>query len=220
MRILPKFAIAIASSLVLVGCVTAPTSTESKLKNADLLFVQNSRSVSFGDGTMTLRGVSDSTIAFSDRPERLAGSMPTSQFVPMWSEGRDSFLKDPPNATLSVLGDDTVSSLVVVLRNPRLAGSNLTYDIEILEGAPPKHDGAASLFIDIIGMPLTPISYAGAARRGFRRGAYSCGRYGPSVVHYGRGYGSGSVSGPRGSAAWNNGSGSASGRRGSVSWSR
>ncbi len=169
---------------------------------------------------MTLRGVSDSTIAFSDRPERLAGSMPTRDLVPMWSEGANSFLKDPPNATLSVLDGDTVTSVVVVLRNPRLTGSNLTYDIEFLEGAPTVGDGAASLFIDIIGMPLTPISYAGAARRGYRRGyargAYSCGRYGPSVVHYG----SGSVSGPRGSAAWGGGSGSASGRRGSVSWSR
>jgi hypothetical protein len=26
-----------------------------------------------------------------------------------------------------------------------------------------------SIFIDIIGMPLTPLSYAGVARRGFRR---------------------------------------------------
>lgn len=28
---------------------------------------------------------------------------------------------------------------------------------------------AASLFIDVIGMPLTPLSYAGAARRTTRR---------------------------------------------------
>jgi hypothetical protein len=32
--------------------------------------------------------------------------------------------------------------------------------------------GACALFIDIIGMPRTPYSYAGAARRGFRRGFY------------------------------------------------
>lgn len=226
MKIPPVPALTLVCSLVMMGgCATSPTSVESKLKQADLLFVQNAKSVSFAKGTMTLRGISPTTIAFSDRPERLAGSLPTSQFLPMWSEGHDSFLKDPPNATISVLGDDQVSSLVVVLRNPRFSGSNLTYDIEILEGVPPKHDGPASLFIDIIGMPLTPFSYAGAARRGYRRGyalgAYSCGRYGPSVVHYGRGYGSGSFSGPRGSAAWGGGSGSASGWRGnSVSWNR
>ncbi len=216
-----KSSISLLLALLLAGCATSPETGSSKLKQADLLFVQNAKSVRFGDGTMTLRGVSESTIAFSDRPERLAGSMPTSNFVPLWSEGSNSFLKDPPNATLSVLDGDSVSSVVVVLRNPRLAGSNLTYDIEFLEGAPIAGNGAASLFIDIIGMPLTPLSYAGAARRGYRRGfargAYSCGRYGPNVVHYG----SGSVSGPRGSASWSNGSGSASGWRGnSVSWRR
>ncbi len=214
--------IAILAALLITGCATSPETGSSDLKKADLLFVQNAKGVRFGDGTMTLRGVSDSTIAFSDRPERLAGSMPTRDLVPMWSEGANSFLKDPPNATLSVLDGGTVSSVVVVLRNPRLVGSNLTYNIEFLEGAPIVSDGAASLFIDIIGMPLTPISYAGAARRGYRRGyaqgAYSCGRYGPNVVHYGS---SGSVSGPRGAASWNNGSGSASGWRGnSVSWRR
>ncbi len=214
--------LALFSALLVTGCVTAPPTERSQLKQADLLFVQNAKSVRFGDGTMTLRGVSDSTIAFSDRPERLAGSMPTSNFIPLWSEGSDSFLKDPPNAALSVLDGDTVSNAVVVLRNPRLSGSNLTYDIEFLEGAPIASNGAASLFIDIIGMPLTPMPYSGAARRGYRRGyaqgAYSSGRYGPSVTHYGS---SGSVSGPRGSASWSNGSGSASGWRGnSVSWRR
>jgi hypothetical protein len=33
----------------------------------------------------------------------------------------------------------------------------------------PPQSGACSLVIDIIGMPLTPVSYAGAARRAYRR---------------------------------------------------
>jgi len=36
----------------------------------------------------------------------------------------------------------------------------------------PAKGGAASLFIDIIGMPLTPLSYAGVARRSYRRAFY------------------------------------------------
>jgi hypothetical protein len=136
--------------------------------------------------------------------------------VPMWSSGRDSFLKDPPNATLSVVGDKDVTSVVMVLRNPHLSGSNLTYEVQILEGAPPAHAGSASLFIDIIGMPMTPYSFAGAARRN----AFYGGAYGPSVVHYGGwgGYGGAAV-GPRGTASWSNGSGQAHGwRGGSASW--
>src|SRR4029434_1412354 len=149
--------------------ITASNQSGKVPKKADLLFVQNAERVTFNKGKMTLRSVNPVTIAFADRPQRFAGHMPTSKFVPMWSSGKDSFLKDPPNATLSIVGDKDVSSVVVVLHNPRLSGRNLSYDVDIVEGAPPSHGGEASLFIDIIGMPLTPMSYAGAARRDVAR---------------------------------------------------
>jgi hypothetical protein len=41
-----------------------------------------------------------------------------------------------------------------------------------LEGKLPPEGGLASLFIDIIGMPLTPLSYAGARRRMWRRAVF------------------------------------------------
>lgn len=246
---------AIAASLFLSGCATGPsespaiTSAGSRPvpKKADLLFVQNAQGVSFDQkrDRMTLRGVNATTIAFADRPERFAGHMPTSQFVPMWSQGKDSFLKDPPNATLSVLDGKNVTSILVVLRNPQLSGGNLSYDVTVLEGTPPAHGGAAALFIDIIGMPLTPLSYAGTARRSMAYGAYHAGGYHAggyaTVVHYGTPsayYGgaaayrgryaggvavsnaySGAAAGRPGTAAWHNGSGSAQGYRGgSASW--
>ena len=37
---------------------------------------------------------------FTDRPERIAGNMKTTSFVPFWSTGKDSFLSDPPNADI------------------------------------------------------------------------------------------------------------------------
>jgi hypothetical protein len=238
---------ALAAATLLVGCASSPSASSSITasrqsgpvpRKADLLFVQNSEGVTFHKGTMTLQRVNPMTIAFADRPERFAGHMPTSKFIPLWSQGKDSFLKDPPNATVSLFHDNHVSSLVLVLRNPRLAGGNLTYDIQVLEGTPPARGGAASLFIDIIGMPLTPLSYAGVARRNVARGAYYAGGYGPAVVHYGApaayyggvagyrggavwGGGSGVAVGARGTAQWHNGSGSATGWRGnSVSWHR
>ena len=97
-------------------------------------------------------------------------------------EGTDSFTADPPNATLSIFSGDKVSDVVMVLRNPRLSGEDLTYDIHSLEGTAPAQGGACSLFIDIIGMPLTPHSYAGAARRAYRRGYMYPGYYGPAMV--------------------------------------
>jgi hypothetical protein len=98
--------------------------------------------------------------------------MVTSEMVPLWTEGKDSFFKDPPNATLSAFADGKMNNVVLELRNPRIAGDALTYDVKVLQGTlgtAGATDGA-SLFIDIIGMPLTPLSYAGVARRAYRRG--------------------------------------------------
>ena len=145
------------------------TATGKQSGNVDVLFVQNAKDVTFKDGKLVLQGVNPVTVCFTDRPARLAGHMQTSKFVPLWSKGKDSFLKDNPNATLSVFSGDNVSDLVVELSNPQLSGNDLTYDARILEGTPSAIGGACALFIDIIGMPATPFSYAGAARRAWRR---------------------------------------------------
>jgi len=149
-----------------------PTETKGSEK-PQFLFVQSAHGVSYSDGVLTLKGVSPLTILFSDRPERLAGHMTTASFVPFWSdEGGDSFESDPPNATLSVLEGEEVGDAVVELHNPRLEGEDLSYNVKVLEGRVPASAGAASLFIDIIGMPLTPVSFAGARRRVWRRRVY------------------------------------------------
>jgi hypothetical protein len=145
------------------------TATGKQSGNVDVLFVQNAKGATFKDGKLVLQGVNPVTVCFTDRPARLAGHMQTSKFVPFWSKGKDSFVKDNPNATLSVFSGDNVSDLVVELSNPQLSGNDLTYDARILEGTPPANRGACALFIDIIGMPATPFSYAGAARRAWRR---------------------------------------------------
>jgi hypothetical protein len=146
------------------------TAGGKKSGKVDVLFVQNAKNMTFNNGKLVLQEVNPVTVCFTDRPARMAGRMQTSRFVPLWSQGKDSFLKDNPNATLSIFGGDNVSDLVVELSNPQLSGNDLTYDARILEGTPPANGGACALFIDIIGMPATPMSYAGVARRTFRRG--------------------------------------------------
>jgi len=135
----------------------------------ELLFVQNCSTVDIDEakGTLTLHGLSPTTLFFSDRPVRIAGHYRTKEYLTFWKNGPDSFLKDPPNATLSVFqkGKDELSDMVVTLRNPRVSGNNITYDITVISGSLPPSAGPASLFIDIIGLPFTPLSFAGVARR-------------------------------------------------------
>ena len=67
-------------------------------------------------------------------------------------------------------------------RIPKIEGDNLAFDVDVLEGDIAGAAGAASVFIDIIGRPLTPFSYAGVARRTAWRGAYYAGAAGAAVA--------------------------------------
>ncbi len=161
-----SLAVGVALPLRTAQAVEVPAATPVM---AQLLFVQNAQGFEVAaDGrTLTLKGLSPTTLFFSDRPVRIAGHYLTAEYLQFWKAGPDSFLKDPPNATLSVFekGKDELSDVVVTLRNPRINGNDLSYDITVISGTLPKSSGPASLFIDIIGLPFTPLSFAGVARR-------------------------------------------------------
>ena len=114
------------------------------------LAVINSRSATLQGDTLTMSDVGSNTIVFADRPFRAAGHVLTKHFLKEWDEGSDSFAKDPPNATVSVLSaeGDTVEDAVVTLKNPKLDGDKLTFEVSVLEGGLSKATGPASLFID------------------------------------------------------------------------
>jgi hypothetical protein len=152
---------------VLVGTAAADTAE----KHIEWLFVQNARTVTLEDGVLTLEGVSPTTLFFSDRPEKIAAHGLTSEFVTFWTTGggSDNFRKDPPNATLSIVTEETAEDIVMTLTNPRLNGDTLRYDVTIIEGRDKVVGGPSSLFVDLIGMPLTPLSVAGVDRRVARR---------------------------------------------------
>jgi hypothetical protein len=68
--------------------------------------------------TLKLENVSPVNLFFTDRPERIAGNMKTARFIPFWSEGKDSFKSDPPNADVSILDGKTLKQTVVELKDP------------------------------------------------------------------------------------------------------
>ena len=156
-----------------VSCPASLTSAfaEDAPKQADFLFVQSSKGMTFDKSTnkLTLTSVGPITLFFTDRPERIAGNMSTTAFVPFWSQGKDSFKSDPPNADVSILEGNALRQTVVVLQDPVLDGDNLAYTVKVVQGDMPAKGADVSVFIDVIGMPLTPLSYAGVARRSYRR---------------------------------------------------
>ena len=65
----------------------------------------------------------------------MAGHMATDEFVLDWMEdtGADSFAADPPNATLSIFGEEEIVDIVMELKDPHLNGDQLGYTIGVLE---------------------------------------------------------------------------------------
>jgi len=63
----------------------------------------------------------------------------------------------------------------------KLEGDKLTFNVQMLEGDLAGAGGGAALFIDIIGRPFTPLSFAGVARRSAFRGAMYAGALGAAA---------------------------------------
>ncbi len=150
------------------------------------LIVLNARGAALQGDTLTLTGVSTNSIIFADRPVRAAGHLLTRDVLEEWAAG-GSFTKDPPNATVSVLSKDGTANqdLVVELTKPQLEADRLSFTVRVLEGNLSGADGPASVFIDIIGMPWTPLSFAGVARRSARRAYWYGAAAAPHYPPYG-----------------------------------
>ena len=83
-------------------------------------YVQQAASLQSDGQSMTLQGVSPSTIFFSDRPYRLAGQIDTTAFARLW--GADgTFAQSPPNAAVSVLGSADSPPAIVELTSAEVS---------------------------------------------------------------------------------------------------
>ena len=116
-----------------IKTIGVPSSAKAQIVPS--LIVMNSRGASLQGQSLTLTGVSPNSIVFADRPVRAAGHAITASLLDEWA-GNDSFGKDPPNATVSVLNKDgsSVRDVVVVLKSPKMDGDKLTFDVQVLGG--------------------------------------------------------------------------------------
>ncbi len=130
---------------------TAPAMAQMKqepMPAANWLFVQVADTVTVDGNKLVLKGVAPQTLMFTDRPERMTGDTPTAAFVKTWTAGKDSFQRDPPNATLSMVVDGKSQVTVVELMDPELSGDTLTYTMHVLSDEKPVSGTSPSLFID------------------------------------------------------------------------
>ena len=172
--LLTAVALLLAAPMAIVG-VAAQTppkviGTPKQPQLVPSMIVINAQGAKIANQKLVLDGVASNAIVFADRPVRAAGHALTAQVLEEWSDSSaDSFAKDPPNATISVMSKEKgkVADAVVVLKSPKLEGERLTFDIAVLEGDIGQADGPATLFIDIIDLPV--------ARRTAHRSAWYAG---------------------------------------------
>ena len=147
---------AVAGALLLAASGCGDTAAEGEAQAAaapaSILFVQGSDSAHRAGDRLVLAGVSRTTSAFSDRPDRISTAIETAAFVDLFAE---LFAADPPNATLSTSAD--AQDYVVALSAPRYdrATDELSYEISTVEGSRelPSRLGPVSVFIDNADLP-------------------------------------------------------------------
>lgn len=110
-----------------------------------LLFVQSGTSFTVQGEILTVSGVAD-TLYFTDKPERKAGILASQEFIALWDAG--DMLEDPPNAVLSVPGEDPFKVVLEIVAAPVPQGDGMSYAVKVLWGELPAGGGPCSLFVD------------------------------------------------------------------------
>ena len=144
---------------------------EKQLEEIEAMFVQVAREMATEGDRVKFFGLAPATLFFADRPQHVVGHLSAKQFVEEWDKGENSFAVDPPNAVISFLeaNGERPEDAIVVLKQPHLAGTTITYTVEVLKGSLPAQADSVSIFIDPFGRPLSPVSVAGMHRRARRR---------------------------------------------------
>ena len=143
------------------------TEEEGAVEEVEYLFVQHAEGVTLAEGVLTLEGIGEDVLYFSDRPHRIVGRVTLEDFLGSWHEGEESFGEVPPNAVLTVKQENELRDLTVVLKAPELTERTLVYQVEVLDGPDAGSGAFAALFIDVIGDPIS--GPRGEVRRTARR---------------------------------------------------
>jgi hypothetical protein len=135
--------------------------TSRNMTGVEFLSIQTAHSGSISQinattYTLSLSNVSNDTILFSDRPERIVESVSTSDFVGNWSTGPNSFAADAPNDALIVkdMQSGQLDTGIIESFDPVYDATTnaLTYTIMVENGTSidlPEEFGQSVLVIDV-----------------------------------------------------------------------
>ena len=145
--------------------------TEKQLEDMEALFVQTAASMTSDRGTITLHGLSPSTLYFADRPQRDVGHMTLRSLRRQLGSGGQQLRGQPAERRPVVRGAGRQASRGRGRGHPGSAPGRRRAHLQhqAPDGTVPAATGPCALFIDPFGRPLSPVSAAGMHRRERRR---------------------------------------------------
>lgn len=129
----------VTSSIVTLFSLTGAVYAQDNSTNLEIpkfLSIQHAQSGSISEINATtyslqLNDISDKTILFSDRPDRIVTSISIVNYIGNWSAGVDSFATDAPNAVLVVDEKEDQDTIIMELFNPVYDENKKTLKYEI-----------------------------------------------------------------------------------------
>jgi hypothetical protein len=111
---------ALLGTFVFAATAMADPAVTAKLagRHAHRLLIQTARHASFAGSTLRLEGVGAESVMFSDRPQRIADTMPTARLITLWARKGGTFEKVPPNAGITFIANDRLGTATVELSKP------------------------------------------------------------------------------------------------------
>ena len=161
--LLSTFSIFVLVTLLSVSVYAQQSRYQDNMTGSDnsvkFLAIQHAESGSFSQSNATtfflqLNNVSDNTILFSDRPERIVTFLPTSSYIGNWTIGQNNFASDPPNTAIAFENQTgSLHTVILELFDPVYDSANniLKYDVTTDDTTSleiPSEFGQSTLIID------------------------------------------------------------------------
>ena len=112
-------------------------------------FIQVARAAVLDRNWLTLEDLEPTTVWLTHGDEERVGHMATGTFLELWWHPESTLSSSGLRAVLGRADPDAqlLGDPVLRLRAPRISGSGLRYDVEVLSGAMARRAGACVLFL-------------------------------------------------------------------------
>lgn len=113
-------------------------------------YVQLARGLHFDNGALRLDDLAPSTIWVRRGGTTKLGQISTGTFLDLWWDSPDGPTAHAPRARLTLLDPDAhlLGDPILSLKGPRITGSGITYDVDIVAGVIPSDSGSCVLFVN------------------------------------------------------------------------